>query len=35
MRPLKDFTLTNVRQQAKIIEVKKAIEKLKGFKIEC
>ena len=35
LRPLKDFTLTNVRQQAKFHEVKKAIEKLKGFKIEC
>lgn len=31
----KDFTLTNVRQTAKLIEIKQAIEKLKGFKIEC
>jgi hypothetical protein len=33
--PLKDFTLTNVRHSAKLSEIKKAIFKLKGFKIEC
>ena len=31
----KDFTLTNVRQTAKLIEIKGAIEKLKGYRIEC
>ena len=31
----KDFTLTNVRQTAKLIEIKQAIEKLKGYRIEC
>lgn len=32
---LRDFTLTNVRQNAKLSEIKTAIEKLKGYKIEC
>jgi hypothetical protein len=32
---VKDFTLTNVKQSARIIEVKLAIEKLKGYRIEC
>ena len=32
---LKDFTLTNVRQTAKLYEIKSAIEKLKGYKLEC
>lgn len=33
--PLRDFTLTNVRHNAKLIDIKSAIEKLKGYKIEC
>lgn len=32
---LRDFTLTNVRQNAKLFEIKTAIEKLKGYKVEC
>jgi hypothetical protein len=32
---LRDFTLTNVRQNAKLNEIKAAIEKLKGYKVEC
>lgn len=32
---LKDFTLTNVRQTAKLSDIKSAIEKLKGYKLEC
>ena len=34
-RPVKDFTLTNVRQSATVLEIKKAVEKLKGFRMEC
>ena len=34
-RPVKDFTLTNVRQQSKLFEIKQAIEKLKGYRLEC
>lgn len=33
--PLRDFTLTNVRQNSKLYDIKIAIEKLKGYKIEC
>ena len=33
--PLRDFTLTNVRQTAKLNDIKIAIEKLKGYKLEC
>lgn len=32
---LKDFTLTNVRQTAVLTDIKIAIEKLKGYKVEC
>jgi len=35
MKSFKDFTLTNVRKTAKVMEIKMAIEKLKGFRIEC
>ena len=31
----KDFTLKNVRQTSKLEDIKWAIEKLKGYKIEC
>lgn len=33
--PLRDFTLTNVRQNAKLFDIKIAIEKLKGYRVEC
>ena len=32
---VKDFTLTNVKRTTKLYEIKHAIEKLKGYKVEC
>jgi hypothetical protein len=32
---VKDFTLTNVRGNATIYDIKYAIEKLKGYSIAC
>ena len=32
---VKDFTLTNVRGNATIYDIKQAIEKLKGYSIKC